>query len=920
MTVSPKPAVRRVSVRVSNPPLRLLALAALAFLLAAGAERKAAAATLTVAAGGDLQAAINAAQPGDTINVEAGATFVGSFLLPQKVGDAYVTIQSSRAGELPAAGQRVGPQHAPLMAKLASPGYNQPALWTAPGAHHYRVVGLEITLRDHNAFVSDLVTLAQGDNLQGTLAAVPHHLTLDRCYIHGLPGYHLKRGIALNSAHTEILGCYISEIHAAYFESQAICGWDGPGPFRIINNYVEGATENLMFGGADPTISGLVPSDIEIRRNHFFKPPSWRGVWLVKNLFELKNAQRVTIDGNIFENNWAGGQSGYAIVLTPRNESGRGPQSTVRDVRFTNNIVRNTTQFINILGSDYNYPSQLAERITIENNLLDGGTEGGGWFLMLSLRDGGPRDLHVEHNTVIQNGDVLYTTSDGSTETASGFVFRNNLTTGSLVYGDNNEGRGVHTLAQRFPGYVFQRNVLANPDGWASSLYPPDTALPPGVEQIGFTDTSAGNYRLLTTSPYKNAATDGKDIGCDFDQLAAALGGSSTPLPTPTPTPTPLPAAAGTAGGLITAGGVPVAGQRVVIYDGAGVDAIGAVSSDASGRYRFEVNQGQRVVIRPEGAHAYTPAQYAFTAAGGLGDFNFAAAGASPTPTPAPTPSPAPVPTPYPVQEGFVGGRVLSGSTPLAGHRVVIYDRWGDAVGARTTDAQGRYSFEVNSGQSVIIRPDAGAGGTFSPAQYAFTVAGGRTDLDFVTGTASPTPTPTPTPTTQQVYVMGGRVLSGSTPLAGHRVVIYDRWGDAVGARTTDAQGRYSFEVNSGQSVIVRPAPAAQVTFSPAQYSFTASAGRDDLNFSASGTVAVRPAGRVGGEHEAWSWDTPTRAAVFGRLFGDGLSGALPDIAEAWEGGDVRQSAGAARAASGAAAGLVEDHSPARRRAGAHFT
>jgi hypothetical protein len=53
-----------------------------------------------------------------------------------------------------------------------------------------------------------------------------------------------------------------------------------------------------MFGGGDPAIPNLVPSDIEIRRNYFSKPLSWRvgdpsytGVtWLVKNLLELKNA------------------------------------------------------------------------------------------------------------------------------------------------------------------------------------------------------------------------------------------------------------------------------------------------------------------------------------------------------------------------------------------------------------------------------------------------------------------------------------------------------------------------------------------------------------------------------------------------------------------------------------------------------
>src|SRR4051812_13078409 len=95
-------------------------------------------------------------------------------------------------------------------------------------------------------------------------------------------------------------------------DAQAIAGWSGPGPYKIVNNYLEGSTENLIFGGAgnnslmqlmlsidtnaDPVITNLVPSDIEVRNNYFFKPLSWKqddpsyaGMhWAVKNIFELK--------------------------------------------------------------------------------------------------------------------------------------------------------------------------------------------------------------------------------------------------------------------------------------------------------------------------------------------------------------------------------------------------------------------------------------------------------------------------------------------------------------------------------------------------------------------------------------------------------------------------------------------------------
>ena len=48
-----------------------------------------------VPAGADLQAAINQAQPGDTLLLTAGATYVGNFVLPAKSGASDITIRSS---------------------------------------------------------------------------------------------------------------------------------------------------------------------------------------------------------------------------------------------------------------------------------------------------------------------------------------------------------------------------------------------------------------------------------------------------------------------------------------------------------------------------------------------------------------------------------------------------------------------------------------------------------------------------------------------------------------------------------------------------------------------------------------------------------------------------------------------------------
>src|SRR5438132_9288347 len=51
--------------------------------------------SIPVSAGGDFQGALNSAQPGDTILLAAGATFVGPFTLPVKGGSGWIIIRTS---------------------------------------------------------------------------------------------------------------------------------------------------------------------------------------------------------------------------------------------------------------------------------------------------------------------------------------------------------------------------------------------------------------------------------------------------------------------------------------------------------------------------------------------------------------------------------------------------------------------------------------------------------------------------------------------------------------------------------------------------------------------------------------------------------------------------------------------------------
>ncbi|HEX8707365.1 MAG TPA: hypothetical protein VF723_03810, partial [Pyrinomonadaceae bacterium] len=184
--------------------------------------------SITVKAGDDFQKALNAARAGDTILLEAGATFRGSFILPFKRGSGtdsdWITIRTSAPdSSLPGADARVSPAHAALLPKLVSPGQGRAALRTEAGAHHYRLIGLEFAPADDSAFVYDLLALGDGSEKQNSLDQVPHHLIIDRCFIHAHPKQSLKRGIALNSSHTFIINSYLSGFKQLGEDSQAIC-------------------------------------------------------------------------------------------------------------------------------------------------------------------------------------------------------------------------------------------------------------------------------------------------------------------------------------------------------------------------------------------------------------------------------------------------------------------------------------------------------------------------------------------------------------------------------------------------------------------------------------------------------------------------------------------------------------------------
>jgi hypothetical protein len=502
------------------------------------------AATINVHAGDNLQTAINNAQPGDTLILDAGVSFTGPITLPAKNGGSYITIQSSALAQLPAAGVRVSPSNSAQMPRIVSPGLGYAALMTASGASYYSFIGVEFATVNPNDTVDTLITLGDGNtSAQSILAQIPHHLTFDRCYIHASFTQDLKRGIGLNSRETSVLNSYLSGFKSVGNDSQAIGGWNGPGPFHIINNYLEGAGENILFGGADANNSNNQPSDIEIRRNLITKPLSWRvgdpsyaGThWQVKNLLELKNAQRVTIEGNILENCWADAQGGTAILFTPRNQGGTNLWAGINNVTFRNNVIRHANNGIGTLSHDDEHTSQFLHDITVTNNLLYDldpsvwSSPGNGGGIFISFNNTGAYNLTIQHNTAYANGIGYF--FEANTQ-LSGLVIKDNISHAHYLW---NGSAGTNALNGAAPngGWTAQRDVLVL-EGYDGSVSywqtyytaPPNTYLTATWANVGFSNASNSNnndFRLTASSPYKGLATDGKDIGCDIDALNAAM-------------------------------------------------------------------------------------------------------------------------------------------------------------------------------------------------------------------------------------------------------------------------------------------------------------------------------------------------------------------------------------------------------------
>jgi hypothetical protein len=526
--------------------------------------------------------------------LQAGATFTGVFtLLAKNCDDSHWIIIRTSAPDsaLPPEGTRITPCYSGVASLAGRPALNcRPTqekvmatltasksggpLVLAAGANHYRVgPGLEITRSPGTGITYNLIT-PQG-------ATPANHIIVDRDWVHGTAQDETTRGLYLSGVtYAAAIDSYFNDFHCtagigACTDSQAIAGGLGSLPqdtWKIENNFLEAAGENILFGGGAGT---TIPTDIEIRRNHMFKPPTWMpgqpgfigGVnddpkkcarfntprqcpFVVKNLFELKNAQRLLFEGNVLEYTWPGfTQHGAAILLTALSQGGRigNPNATVADITIRFNRVSHAASGLVIAEAAYEQgPPKLEARISIHDDLFDdigqsfyngdSSVVAGMAFQISFCASCAPiHEVLIDHVTMLLTSPRMFMVLGSPLGShIQNLTFTNNIVSspsGLAITGTGAKapcGFQGNTARERLSSCIaplrFEGNALVGTnDSW-----PPGNFFPQDLKKMKFLSYDSGterDFQLSPDSPHRKHGADAKDLGADIEAVVKAISG-----------------------------------------------------------------------------------------------------------------------------------------------------------------------------------------------------------------------------------------------------------------------------------------------------------------------------------------------------------------------------------------------------------
>lgn len=491
----------------------------------------------------NLQTAVNnaASRAGNT-RIRLGDGFSGvyssSLNLPERSVAGKTYIEAFNLNTYAAEGVLTSPSLMGAAPKIITKTV-EPAIKSAKRAKGYRLSGIEVYPIPQSASVNynyGLVRLGNADKsdpVGGELAItdMSDDIILDRCYVHGTAGTLVQHGIILNGRSQAVVNSWVSNIRWPGVETHAIAAWSAVGPHKIVGNYLQAASINIIYGGNDPAVAGLIPADIEIRRNYLDKDLSWRGQGLnVKNLLEFKTGTRILVEGNIAKHSWTDGQEGMAFnfqSLTGNPSDVTRPKTSHLTCRY--NWTDDTNIGISCSAKGFDGSGVPMELVEIANNLFTG--VGGDSTNRGFLLTGQLSHLRIIHNTLIRdtspNGMPIIADPVDGPQAAVDVVIRDNLLGHSQPYSmlfQSGGAIGTAAMNNFASSYSFDHNVTWD-DAVGAGSYPATNQFAANFNAVGFNNPAAGDYSLSGSSAYKNDASDGTDPGVNWSKLMLAISG-----------------------------------------------------------------------------------------------------------------------------------------------------------------------------------------------------------------------------------------------------------------------------------------------------------------------------------------------------------------------------------------------------------
>lgn len=435
-----------------------------------------------VQAGESLQAALDAGGP---VRLENGVVAVGTFRL--------------RSGT-----------RLTLGAGATLQGGPGPTLLVPCGTSDIEVVGNDDAMIRSSGEIVAL--LGENTDRQTTLDAVPRNIRLRNLTC---PTHRGKRVFEVNATQVLLDLCVVRDHwDIGLQDSQAIGILNSPGDVTVTGGVFETASENIMIGGDKLKLTGGVrPTGFRFDGVRLTKPLSWRSDGVkrqVKNLFELKDGEDVTLSRSVLENHWQEAQPGWSVVITPRTGG------AIRNVTIHDCSIRNVPAGFNITGhntgnDELRWPTPFrTANITLRDVLIVTATGVGGNGVLVQQTNGGCDGLTLTRVRAITHGSSCIVAGDKEP-------------CGSLVM------TGCHAHAGKYGFFIGGRiNALnplwhQNPDGTPAGGYeafhvlgnvftdfdapelprnlPGNTFLARPDFDALFVDPAAGDWRLKAGQP-----------------------------------------------------------------------------------------------------------------------------------------------------------------------------------------------------------------------------------------------------------------------------------------------------------------------------------------------------------------------------------------------------------------------------------